>query len=129
MREIIVTVNNQVGAVADVTSVLALAGVNIEEIDAEGITESGVISLCVDKHDEGLSALTAAGFSATSEDALVVRVADRPGALAEIASRLKEENINLRSLRIIDHIDQQCTVAIVAEDPSAARRVLEDCLF
>lgn len=128
MREIIVTVNNQVGAVADVTVALARAGVNIEEIDAEGITESGVISLCVDKHDEGLSALIAAGFSATSEDALVVRVADRPGALAEIASRLKEENINLRSLRIIDHIDQQCTVAIVAEDPIAARRVLGDCL-
>lgn len=128
MREIIVTVNNQAGAVADVTSALALAGVNIEEIDAEGITESGMISLCVDKHEEGLSALAAAGFSATSEEALLVRVADRPGALAEIASRLKEEDINLRSLRIIDHIDQQCTVAIVAEEPADARRVLEDCL-
>lgn len=128
MREIIVTVNNQIGAIADVTVALARAGVNIEEIDAEGITESGIISLCVDKHDEGLAALATAGFSATSEEALLVRVADRPGALAEIASRLKEENINLRSLRIIDHIDQQCTVAIVAEDPSAAKRVLEDCL-
>lgn len=128
MREIIVTVNNQPGAIADVTSVLALAGVNIEEIDAEGITESGVVSLCVDKHEEGMAALQAAGFEAISEDALVVRVADRPGALAEIASRLKEANINLRSLRITGHMDQQCIVAIVAENPSAARRVLEDCL-
>ena len=128
MREIIVTVNNQAGAVADVTSALALAGVNIEEIDGEGITESGVILLCVDKHEEGLAALAAAGFSASSEEALLVRVADRPGALAEIASRLKVEDINLRSLRIVDHVDQQCTVAIVAENPTAARRVLEDCL-
>ena len=129
MQEIIVTVNNQPGAVADVTIVLARAGVNIEEIDAEGITESGVVSLCVDKHDEGVAALREAGFDVTSEEALMVRVADRPGALAEIAGRLKDANINLRSLRITDHVDQQCTVAIVAEDPAEAKRVLADCLI
>ena len=129
MREIIVTVNNRAGAVADVTTALATAGVNIEEIDAEGLVESGIVSLCVDKHDEGLVALKAAGFEAESEDALTVRVADRPGALAEIARRLKKANINLRSLRITGHANQMCDVAIVAEDPAAARDLLVDCLI
>ncbi|QQL45423.1 ACT domain-containing protein [Sulfuriroseicoccus oceanibius] len=129
MQEITVFVNNQPGAVADVTATLAAADINIEEIDAEGVVESGVITLCVDQHNEGLAALKAAGFDAHSEDALIIKLEDKPGALAQIAARLKESNINLRSLRIIDHVGSQCLASIVADNQPAARKALKDVIL
>jgi hypothetical protein len=76
--------------VAEISEALAAAGVNIEELAAEGVGGTAVAILAVDRYDEALRALAGRGFKAVSEDALVVQLDDRSGELARIAWRFNE---------------------------------------
>lgn len=129
MKEIIVLCPNRAGSIADISLALAAKGINIESFDAEGAVSNGVVILCVDRYDEALQTLTEAGFHAVSEDAAVVKIEDKPGALARIAVRLKEGSINVRSLRIVQRADGYCLAAIVAEDQDAMRELLADVIL
>lgn len=124
MREIIIPVANPPGTLADVTQTLAAANVNIETIEATVLGENGVIVLRVDRYDDALRTLSDAGYRAVSEDALVLDLENRPGSLAAVAKRLRDANIGIRSLRIVDRSDRRSLVTLVADDPAAARRML-----
>lgn len=126
MRQIIVPVPNQPGAVADVCGLLASHAINIEEMDAESAVRNGVIVLRVDRYDDALKALRFAGYRAITEDAIVLELADRPGTLADVALRLKNANINIRSLRIAHRLEHSAIVTLVTENQPAARELLRD---
>lgn len=128
MKQITVVVSNAPGQLADVTQVLAAHDVNIEEINAERMDELGVITMAVDRYDDALRALSEAGYQAISQDALVIRIEDRPGALARIATRFKEAGINLRSMHIIHREDGASLVSIVTADNPRAEPLVRDVL-
>ncbi len=128
MKQIIIPVPDRPGVVAEVSDALAAAGVNIEDLDAEGAADKGVIILNVDRYDEALRALHEAGFRAITEDALVLKLRDEPGALARVARRLADAQINIRSLRIARRLGGQVLVTLVADRQDEARRLLADCL-
>ncbi len=129
MKQIVIPVPDRPGVVAEVTEALAAAGVNIEDLDAEGASATGVIILNVDRYDEALRALRDAGFRAITEDALVLRLHNEPGALAKIARRLSDAEINIRSLRIARRVGGgDVLVTLVADRQEIARELLRDCL-
>lgn len=128
MKQITVLVRNERGVAAEIASALAERGVNIEEFEIEGIEDRGLVVLTVDKYDEALRALRDRGFRAITQDALLVRLEDKPGALAAVALRLKEAGLDLRSMHIVRR-DAGVTVAsLVASDPARAAEVLRDVL-
>lgn len=128
MKQITVLVDNHAGVIADVTAVLAAARVNIETLDAGGVADHGVVNLTVDHYDRALLALKDGGYQAISEDALVVRLPDEPGAIARIATRFKEANINIRGMHIMRRMKTHSLVAIVTENTDAARELVRDVL-
>ena len=128
MKQIIIPVPDRPGVVADVSEALAAAGVNIEDMDAEGAADKGVIILSVDHYDVALRALQEAGFGAITEDALVLQLFNEPGALAKVARRLGEASINIRSLRIAKHLGSETLVTLVTDREEEARELLRDCL-
>ena len=128
MKQIVIPVPNRPGVVADVSEALGAAGINIEEMDAEGAVDNGVIILMVDHYDAALRALQEAGFQAISEDALVLKLLNEPGALAKVARRLEHASINIRSLRIAKHLGGNTLVTLVTDRQDEAREILRDCL-
>ena len=80
MNRIIVMAKNEVGVIADISRALADEGINIDSISAEGLDEKGVITLLADNYDEALRVLTHAGFKTVSDESLVLRLKDEPGA-------------------------------------------------
>ena len=128
MKQITIITENRAGEVAEITALLAGLEINIVNIEIEKGEELGVITLAVDKYDAALRALREAGFQAISQDALVVRLEDRPGALAEIAARFKDEAIELRSMHIIQRKTGRAHVSIVTTDNKRASELLEDIL-
>ena len=87
MNEIIIPVKEPPGTLAVVSESLARADINIEFIEARVVGESGIIVLRVDRYDAALRILRDAGYRAVTEDALVLDLENRPGALAEVARR------------------------------------------
>ncbi len=127
MKEITVIAKNQPGEVAHLANVLAERGINIEDIDAETNGSSGLIHLVVDQYDEALRALRDADFQAITEDALVIKLDDKPGALAKVASRFGAEKINLRSMHIMEREPgQYVIVSLVTENNLLAAELVKD---
>ena len=89
MNRIIVMAKNEVGVLADISQALADEGINIETISAEGLADQGVITLSTDNHDDALRVLMNAGYKAVSDDSLILRLPDEPGALAKVAGQVQ----------------------------------------
>ena len=125
MKRILIMARNEVGVLADITKVLADRNINIETISAEALPEKGVITLTTDAYDEALRALTNAGFKTVSDDALLLRLKDEPGALAKVAERFKGAGVNIQSLHIVDRKDGYSIVALAADDRAEAESLVD----
>jgi len=129
MKQLTVIATNRPGLLADIAKTLGDRGVNIEALDVEGVDEHGLIVLAVDRYDEALRALRDAGYTAVTQDALLIRLDDKPGALAAAALRLKDAGLDLRSMHIIRREAGACLVSLVASDNAKAAALLADCLM
>lgn len=128
MKQITIIHEDRPGVLADITDLLARAGVNIESIDAEGVGATAVISLIVDRYDDALKALASSPFHAISEEALVVCIPDQPGELAHLMRRFKEANLNLRSVVILKRDAGKAFVALVTNRSDEAMNLVRDVL-
>jgi len=128
MKEIMVVTQNRPGLLADISEILAKHGINIETIDADEMHDTAVVELTVDHYDEALQQLRDAGFHAVTEDALLVCLKDEPGALARVARRFKEANIDLRSVRFIRREQGHAYVAIATDRSEEARALVKEWL-
>lgn len=129
MKQLTVLVPNQPGQLARIAEVLAAQSVNIEDFDVESHGADGLISLTVDKYDEAMRALRDAGYRTVTQDTLLIRLEDRPGALAVVAARLKEAGLDLRSMHIIRRTENVSIASLVANDNAKAAVVLKDVLI
>lgn len=125
MERIIITASNQVGVIADMTTVLADAGINIATIDAEGAGDTGIVILTTPENDRALDVLRSAGFKAVTDDALVIRLRDEPGALAKVAERLRRAEVNIQSLHILARHAGYTTVALSPDDRAKAEALID----
>jgi len=128
MKQITIIHKDGPGLLADISELLGAVGVNIESIEAESIDSTTVVSLIVDNYEDALKALTVSPFNAISEDALVVRVPDKPGELALLMKRFKNANISLRSLVILKHDSGYAFVALVTIKTAEAQELVKDIL-
>ncbi|MGB9635490.1 MAG: ACT domain-containing protein [Candidatus Micrarchaeia archaeon] len=116
MKQITVVVDNRVGALADVTEAIGRSGINIISISAQGFDKTGVIRLLTADVNTALNELSRAGFNATVNDIIVLKLPDRPGELYKVAKKLSKEKINLRAVYIIGKENDKTVVAIDPED-------------
>ncbi len=128
MKQIAVFVPDECGIAATITSLLAERGVNIEALDLAAIENHGLIVLTVDLYDEALRALRDHGFKAITQDALLIKLEDKPGALATIAVRLKNAGLDLRSMHIHRRENGFAFATLVASDNIMAAILLNDVL-
>ncbi len=126
MKQLTVLVPNEHGIAARLTAALAERGINIEEIDVESVADHGIVVLSVDRYDEALRALSDQGFRAITQDTLLVRLEDRPGALAAVALRLRDAGLDLRSMHILRRDATTTTASLVCSDNARAAEVLRD---
>lgn len=129
MKQLTVLVPNELGIAARLTSCLAEHGVNIEEIDIEGVEGRGLVTLTVDRYDEALRALSEQGFRVITQDTLLIRLEDKPGALAAIAARLRDAALDLRSMHILRRDDTGTIASLVSSDNPKAKEILRDVLM
>ena len=118
-ERIIIMVDNQVGVLAGITTVLAEAGINVESLNTQTAGERGAIILTADDTNHALSVLNRAGYKAVSDDAVVVRLKDEPGALARVADQLRQAGVNIQNLHILARHDGHALIALTTSDREA----------
>ena len=95
VEQISIFLENKSGRLAEVTRILADAGVNIRSLSLADTTDFGVLRLIVDQTDRAQQVLKANGFTGGKTDVLAVAVPDRPGGLAKILGMLDGAGINV----------------------------------
>ncbi len=126
MHRIIITAKNEVGVIADISKALADAGINIEALNTENARDQGVVILTTSESDRALHVLKNAGFRAVTDEAMVIRLRDEPGALARVAERFKQAGVNIRSMHILDRHAGHATVALTADDHAKAKTLVDE---
>ena len=123
-ERIIIMADNEVGVLAGITGVLATAGINVESMNTQMAGDGGAIIMTVSHTDHALSVLNQAGYKAVSDDAVVVRLRDEPGALSGVADRLKQAGVNIQNLHILARQDGYALIALTTSDRAATEAAI-----
>ena len=129
MKQITIITKDYHGLTADLASALAGNEINIETLDAKKIDDIGVITLVVDQYKRALHVLNNAGWNPIEEDTMLFRVADEPGAIAHLAKRLRDSDLHIRSMRVVQHHGDWGAIAVSADPIEKARELVKDELF
>lgn len=86
---------NKPGVLSQVTRQIAAARVNILAMTMTDSSEHGVLRLVTENPERLRSALAALNLPTTETDVLLIDLPNRPGALADVCSRLAEAHINI----------------------------------
>ena len=98
IRQISVFLENNAGRLAEVTRVLADAGINLRAISIADTADFGILRLIVDKCDTALGALKDAGFTTRVSEVAAVEIEDKPGSLAKVMDLFRVNNVNIEYL-------------------------------
>jgi hypothetical protein len=86
---------NKPGVLAQVTRIIAQAKINILAMTMTDSSEHGVLRLVGQDPDHLRKALAGLNLPTTETEVLVVTMANRTGALAEVCQRLADAHINI----------------------------------
>lgn len=125
MKRIIIMVENRVGVIAEISEALATNDINIQTLDTKSVGDSGIVILTTNDPNKALHALKNAGFKAVSDDAIIIKLVDKPGALAIIAEKFKKANVNIRSMHILNCHNGYSMVALTTNDRENAQALID----
>src|SRR5210317_1881557 len=109
------------GLLAEVTTLLEREGFAVQDFAGLSVGNTVVISLTLERYEEGFRLLSDAGYRVIASEHLLVRLEKHPGALAE-------ENVNVRGMHIVSKDENTGIVALETLDHEKAREVLKDIL-
>ena len=98
IKQISVFLENNAGRLAELTGVLAEAGINLRALSIADTADFGIVRLIVDKCDEALNALNKAGFTTRISDVIAVEIEDKPGSLARVMDLFRKAMVNIEYL-------------------------------
>ena len=116
ITRIVVIANNEVGVIADITAILANAGINLESINTEVSSQQEAVILTTDNSDRALYVLNQAGYKAVGDEVLVLRLRDEPGTLAQVAGNLKQAGVDIQSMHILNRQGGYAMIALTTND-------------
>jgi hypothetical protein len=95
VEQISVFLENKAGRLAEVTSILSEADINIRALSLADTSDFGVLRLIVNDNQKAVETLKNRGFTISKTEVVAVEVEDRPGGLHKILEILNESQINV----------------------------------
>jgi len=98
IKQISVFLENTTGRLSEVTKTLAKAGINLRAISIADTADFGILRIIVDKTNEAVDVLNAAGFTTRQTDVVAVEIEDVPGSLAKLMELFQQSQVNIEYL-------------------------------
>lgn len=122
--QLTVSLASKPGVLAQLAKTLAEAGVNITSLSAEAVAGRGKIRLIVNDPVKARRALRKAKYRFSEEPAYVVRMQNRPGALARVTSKIAKARVNIKGAYATTAGRGGASVVLTVGNAKKARRVL-----
>ena len=127
INQISVFLENTTGRLCEVTQTLAKAGINLRAISIADTADFGILRLIVDKTDETVNALNAAGFTTRQTAVAAVEIEDVPGSLALLMEIFRKSGINIEYLYAsLEGKNGQAVVIFKLEDHEKGLKILDE---
>lgn len=124
MIQIDVEVPDRPGELGKIAAALGDARVNIIAIGAASGQGRSYIGLIVDQPARARAALKEAGFACAERTVLVVRLEDKPGALAALARKLGSAGVDITSVIHLETMQGHAQIALGVDDLAKARALV-----
>jgi len=95
VEQISIFLENKSGRLAEVTSVLSEAEINIRALYLADTADFGILRLIVNETEKARQALKENGFTVEKTRVVAIEVPDRPGGLSSILNTIRDEGINV----------------------------------
>ena len=117
---------NKAGMLADITEMLAEAGIDIEALTVADTTDFGIFRFIVDAPKKALTVLKLGGFVASLTPVIALRMDNSPGSLARIVRTLADAEISIEYLYAAVALDvRSAFVVLRVEDKEGAVALLK----
>jgi hypothetical protein len=98
-KEIVVTVANKIGILADMSKRLADEGINIDAVAGYAVRHEAKIILVTPDDTRAVEILKKANYASIKQnDCIVVDLENKPGALRDITSRMASATIDIKQI-------------------------------
>lgn len=122
LEEIIVTADDEPGALARIGELLGSAGVNIETLSAFSYNGLGVVHLVVDDGDDAAELLRSNNFKVEgTRQVLSTTIDDRPGELGRYCRRLSAAGVDISTAYVMKRGGGETELIFAVDDVEAAR--------
>ena len=121
IKQLSIFVENKAGRLAEITALLAKAGVDIRALSVADTTNFGILRLIVDKPTAAEQVLRDAGLTVSLTDVIAVGSPDQPGGFASAMKALAEESIDIEYMYAFISRDEgrACVILRVENDQAA----------
>jgi len=127
IKQISVFLENNAGRLAEVTRVLAEAGINIRAISIADTADFGILRLIVNNWEQALGALNKANFTTRVSDVAAVEVEDKPGSLAAVMDLFRKTMVNIEYLYAsLEGETGKAVIIFKLEDHQKGLQILKD---
>ena len=124
-KQLMVTVSNKVGSLAEVSHVIAQSGINLLAICAYGVDNKGVIMFVSDNTESAKRSLKSKKYDVREEEVILISLDNKPGALQQITQKVANAGIDLNLLYgSVDNQGKTSRVVLTSENNNAVLTVL-----
>ena len=125
MRDFTIHLTHRPGELARVAHALARGGVNLKSIAALTLGNQGITRLIPDDVDAARTALNEANIRFEEAELVTTLLENRAGELEDVAAKLSNGGVNLHAAYVVGLDGDLVELAIAADDPKKAKKVLE----
>ena len=127
IKQISVFVENKAGRLAEITTLLAEAGVDIRALSVADTNDFGILRLIVNDPDKAEEMLKEHGYTVALTKVLATGIHDQPGGLAAPMKTLFEHHISVEYMyAFISKSVDTAYVILRVEDNERAAQVLQE---
>ncbi len=126
MKQVSVFIENRPGRLKVLLEELSKAGINLRALSIADTADFGIVRMILSDTEQGLEAVRAAGFAASTHDVLRVEISDQPGGLLKaVAEPLAAAGINVEYVyAFAERPLENAMVVLKVDNVDAAEKLL-----
>ena len=127
VKQVSVFLENANGRLFEVSNTLAKKGININGISLADTTDFGILRLIVNDPYETVKILKESSFVVELTEVIAMRVADKPGAMAQAFQLLNDAGVSVEYLYAVNKEKGESAILVLrTEEHETACKVLAD---
>lgn len=126
IKQLSVFVENKSGRLAEITALIAAAGVDLRAVSIADTVDFGILRLIVDQPDRAAAALRDAGFTVSLTRVIAANVEDKPSGFAVAMKAIADEGLDIEYMYAFNsRVNGRASVILRVKNDEAALHALE----